>query len=414
MASAALLVVAWLALIGCGKKSLGSDAGALCGSDADCTAAQRCEPLKSPLERPTVVAPCMVTFAYCSTSTDCSEGQVCWPVGRNASGLPPNCFPTGSTCGPPCSALPAACYSDEVCEANGECRLPACDEASGMACPDYWRCDPAAAETETVQPVFGANEMDSANYSRDAARGCARIRCDESGGFTCKDGWVCEPEGATDPSGCVALPCAEAGHCSDDTRYICEPTSSASRPAGSDAHGCVLRNCEEGFACQRLVNGINVAYCDFAGLQVDAYGCASHRCDEPGGACGASQACEPGARFADTLGCRPITCEEGLSCGSLTCDPSSPNADTRGCVAPAGVGGSSGNGGSASGHAGTGAAGQGAQGGSSNGGSSNGGSSNGGNAGTGGAASGGSSGTAGSAASAGMSSHEMMGRCVDR
>jgi hypothetical protein len=276
-----------------------------------------------------------------------------------------------------------------------------------MACPDYWRCDPAAAETETVQPVSGANEADSPNYNRDVLRGCTRIRCDESGGFTCKDGWVCDPAGATDPSGCVALPCAEAGRCSDDTRYICAPTSSASRPVGSDAHGCVLRNCEEGFECQRFLGDTNVAYCNFKGLLVDAFGCASRRCDEPGSTCGTNQICEPGAEFADVRGCRPSNCEDGLSCGSLTCDPSSPNADSWGCVAPAGAGGSTGgSGGSASGQAGKGAAGQGAQGGSANGGSSNGG-----NAGSAGGALGGSSGSAGSG---GMASREMTGRCVDR
>jgi hypothetical protein len=305
---------------------------------------------------------------------------------------------------------------DEVCETNGECRLPACDAADGMACPDRWRCDPPTAAMMTAQPLFGANEADSPNYARDAQRGCTRIRCDEAGGFTCRDGWVCDPASATDPSGCVALPCAQAGRCSDDTRFICEPTSVAPRPTGSDQHGCVLRNCEEGFECIRYVNDINVGYCDFEGPFADPYGCAWRRCDEPGSPCGTSQVCEPAATFADARGCRPLTCAEGVSCGTLMCDPSDPSADSRGCVSSpgSGSGGMGGNGGSASGQGGANTG----QGGNPNGGSvsSTGGSGAisgvGGSGGSGGSsASGGSSGVGGNA---GTGSGEMTGRCVDR
>ena len=416
--SGGLLAAVWLVSTGCGEHTLDADERTACSSDADCTAMERCAPLV-PGERPTVAPPCMVTFTYCSTSANCSNGQVCWPLGRNNLVLPPNCYPTGNTCGPPCTSTGAtannACFTDEVCEANGECRLPACDEASGMACPDHWRCDPVAATSEIVQPVYGANEADSPNYGRDITRGCSRLGCDEAGGFTCKDGWVCDPAGATDPSGCVALPCAEAGRCSDDTRFICEPTSSGPRPLGSDAHGCVLKNCEEGFACQRLVNDVNIAYCNFEGLLVDDFGCASHRCDDPGSTCATNQACDPGANFADARGCRPTTCEEGVSCGSLVCDPSSSSADSRGCVTAVGGSGGSGggSGGSVSGQGGSGAAGRGGQGGRSDGGSggSTGGSVSGGSSGTGGTASGGSAGTNGSAGSA---PREMNGRCVER
>jgi hypothetical protein len=376
-------LLAWLLSFGCGKRALESDDGAACRSDSDCTGAQRCAPLTSPRERPMMAAPCMVSFTYCTTSADCSNGQVCWPLGRNVGVLPPNCFPSGSTCGPPCTSTNNTCLADEVCEANGECRLPACDEANAMPCPDHWRCDPAAAETETIQPVFGANEGDSPNYGRDAARGCARIGCDEAGGFTCKNGWMCDSANATDPSGCMALPCAVAGSCSDDTRFICEPTSSAPRPMGGDAHGCVLKNCEEGYECHRFVNDIDVGYCDFEGPLVDVFGCAWRRCDEPGSTCTTSQICEPASSFADP----------------------------RGCVNPMGSGSGgtgSGNGGSASGQAGMGATGQG---GASSGGSAGSNSGSGGIGAGGGSASGGSSGASGSA---GTASDEMAGRCVDR
>jgi hypothetical protein len=400
-----------LVVIGCAKRTLESENHATCRADSDCAAEQKCEPFTSPGERPMMVAPCMFTFAYCTTSANCTNGQVCWPVGRNYMALPPGCFPTGNTCGPPCTSGTNACFTDEVCETNGECRLPACDEASGMACPDHWRCDRTAAETEAVQPVNGANEADSPNYSRDITRGCARIGCDEAGGFTCKDGWVCDPASASDPSGCAPLPCAQAGHCSDDTRFICEPTSSSPRPMGGDAHGCVLKNCEEGFECTRLVNGIDVGYCDFDGPLADAFGCARRRCDEPGSTCNTSQICEPASSFADTRGCRPMNCDEGTSCGTLTCDPSHPDADSRGCVMPvgSGSGGSgAGNGGSASGQSGTGATGQG---GASNGGSAG---AHGGNGGAGGSSGSASGGISGADGSAGKAPDEMTGRCVDR
>jgi hypothetical protein len=388
-------LLAWLSMLGCGKRTL-DPGGTTCRSDAECTTAQRCEALTGPPERPMMAAPCNITFAYCTTSADCSNGQVCWPLGRNYGVLPFNCFPTGSTCGPPCTSTNGACLTDEVCEASGECRLPACDEADGMACPAHWRCDPPTAAMATAQPLFGANEADSPTYARDVERGCTRIRCDEAGGFTCRDGWVCDPTTATDPSGCVALPCAEAGRCSDDTRFICEPPGPAPRPPGSDAHGCVLRNCEEGFECHRFVNDVDVGYCDFEGPFADPFGCAWRRCDDTGSPCTTTQVCESDSTFADARGCRPLTCVEGVSCGALMCDPSVPNADSRGCVVPpgsgsGGMGGTGGIGGSASGQAGA-------------------------STGVGGNPHGGSAGSSGgSGASSGVGgSGEMTGRCVDR
>lgn len=374
---------AWLVLIGCGKAELEPEGEITCSSDTDCRADERCQPLTSPRQKPSVVPPCMVNFSYCTESADCSDGQVCWPHGRMVPSLPSNCFPSGRLCGPPCS-ITNWCSTDEVCEPNGECRLPACTEANAPACPDHWRCDPAAAETEIAQPVNGANEQDSGNYASDVRRGCARIRCDEAGGFTCKDGWVCDPENASDPSGCVALPCAEAGRCSDEARFICAPTSSGRRPAGTDVHGCVLKNCEEGVVCRRMVGGVDVGYCDFDGPISDEFGCAWRRCDEPGSVCLAN----------------------------MLCDPEAMGADARGCVLPPSTGGAggSGSGGSSGGTAGSNAAGQG---GSSTGGRTG----SGGGSGTGGAngsGSGGTSGSGGGGGSAGSTTTEPTGRCVDR
>jgi hypothetical protein len=399
-ASAALLG-AWLVLLGCGQQTLAPGDEAACRSDADCGSEQFCKPIPSPGQETQVVPPCMTTFSYCTSSADCPDGNVCWPQGRWSTPIPGNCFPTGRLCGPACE-VSNLCLTDEVCEASGECRLPTCNEADATACPDRWRCDPGAAETEAMQPVAGANEADSSSYGRDILRGCARIRCDASGGFTCKDGWACDPDNATDPSGCIALSCAETGHCSDDARYICEPTSSASRPVGSDAHGCVLKNCEEGFVCQRVVDGIDVGYCDFDGPLVDAFGCAWLRCDEPGSTCNASQICEPGSSRADARGCRAATCEEGASCGSLPCDPSHPNADSRGCLptTSTGAGGTGGSSGSTGGRAGAGGSEHNAQGGSSSAGT------------TGSGGSG--AGASGAPGSAGAAPSAVTGRCVDR
>lgn len=366
---------AWLVLIGCGKAALEPEGEVTCSSDAECPVDERCQAIPTPGQQPNVVPPCMANYTSCSSSAACSNGQVCWPLERSRDLLPPNCFVTGRICGPPCS-INAFCLADEVCETNGECRQPACTEANAVACPDHWRCDPAAAETEIVQPVAGANEQDSGTYARDVLRGCARIGCDEAGGFTCKDGWVCDPENATDPSGCVALPCVEAGLCSDPARFICQPTSSASRPTGTDAHGCVLKNCEEGVACRRMLGGVEVGYCDFDGPLADDFGCASRRCDEPGSLCIAN----------------------------MICDPESTDADARGCVSPpsTGGGGVSGSGGSP---AGGGAAEQGAQGGTSSAG----------RGGSGGrSGSGGSGGTSGTSGSAGTATADPTGRCVDR
>jgi hypothetical protein len=186
---------------------------------------------------------------------------------------------------------------------------------------------------------------------------------------------------------------------------------------GGDQHGCVLRNCEEGYECHRFVSDVDVGYCDFEGPFADDFGCAWRRCDEPESPCNASQLCEPAATFADARGCRPMTCAEGVSCGTLACDPSDPNADSRGCVTPpdpgsggaGGTGGTgSGNGGSASGQGGTAAAGQG---GASNGGSVN---ANGGRGGIGAGGGSAAGGTSGASGSAGTSYGETTGRCVDR
>jgi len=405
----------FFAAVGCGKQAIDPGEEAGCSSDADCDADQRCEPVAGPDRRPTVALPCMITFQACMTSADCTGGQVCWPLGRTPATLPFNCFASSPVCGAPCSTAPNACYADEICETNGECRLPRCDEEGAMACASHWRCDPAAAAMELLQPVYGANELDSPTYSRDIQRGCARLRCDEPDGFTCKEGWVCAPDEASDPSGCVPLPCAELGHCSEDSRYICEPTSSRSRYGGTDPHGCVVRNCEEGLACTRLIDGVDVGYCDYDGPSADVSGCASKPCDAPGSVCYASQICEPSSVHADSRGCRVSTCVEGFDCGTFPCDPEDPNAEAHGCVIPPPPAtGGTGGGGASGGQAGAAAGGAGGSGGTSSGGSTGASGGNGGNGGNGGSSAGASGGNAGTGGTGGSAPEGGPGRCIDR
>jgi hypothetical protein len=401
------LIATFGTLIGCGKADLDED-GKLCRVDTDCGADELCEPLSAPKLNPNVVAPCMMTFVPCADSAGCTEAEACWPSSR----VPvvrnyPNCFPPPLICAPACPSTP--CLEDEVCESSGECRQTACDEDGAVACPEHWQCDPAAAATEPNTYVTGTSEPDSPNYTRDIARGCARLRCDEPGGFTCKANWVCAPASATDPSGCAPVPCLESGNCSDGS-YICTPTSSNARPDGVDVHGCVRKNCEEGWPCQFMVNGVNVGYCDFDGPFADSYGCAARSCDVPDSPCRADQTCDHGNMNADARGCRTATCEEGAICPpTYACDPGADGADARGCVFTElnGSGGSGGTGGgAASGGSGGSAAGNHAQGGASAGAT--------GNAGRGGAGqSGGTGGSAGTTVTP-APGDEPSGRCVPR
>lgn len=134
----------------------------------------------------------------------------------------------------------AGCAEGYVCAAEGDCRFTKCDASDAPPCPDGWRCDPTAAETNDV----GAHP--DPNDATRLARGCARNPCGEGNGAYCADLWRCDPEHASVSSGCVPLPCAETGHCSNDATFICTPTNPAPREAGTDPHGCVRRNCSEG------------------------------------------------------------------------------------------------------------------------------------------------------------------------
>lgn len=192
----------------------------------------------------------------------------------------------------------AGCAEGFVCAKEGDCRFTKCDEIDAPPCPDGWRCDPTAAETNDI----GAHS--DPNDSTRLARGCARNPCGEENGAYCADLWRCDPEQASVSSGCVPLPCSDTGHCSSDAAFICTPTNTAAREAGTDPHGCVHRNCSEGAPL-----------------------------------CNADQLCDEGV-------CRPRTCaERECAAGSVCMDMASGST----CVFPApSTGGTSGNGGASS------------------------------------------------------------------
>ncbi|HEY3500159.1 MAG TPA: hypothetical protein VGK73_35960 [Polyangiaceae bacterium] len=404
--TAGLVLTSLATLIGCGTKSVG-DETATCHEDSDCRADEVCEPLPSAKLRPEVVAPCMLTFQSCADSTTCPDGQVCFPSYRVNVATMPGCFPPPNVCWAGCPTT--ACYPDEVCDPSGECRLAPCDEEGAPACPERWECNPSGADFEPQTAARGANELDSSNFTRDIERGCARLRCDVAGGFTCKPNWVCDPENATDPSGCVALSCEDTGNCSNDTQYICSATSTGPRPSGTDEHGCVVRNCEEGFECRYVVGDVNVAVCDVDAMEADTYGCVRQSCTDSGGACATGQTCDPDFRYADERGCRNLNCQEGARCGaSYVCDPTSESSDAIGCIYD-GSGGSGGGGAGRGGSGGT-AGSSGGAAGSVNRGGGAGAAGASGSGGAAGGSSGGSGGTTGGADPVGPAT----GRCVAR
>jgi hypothetical protein len=270
----------------------------------------------------------------------------------------------------------------------------------------------------------GSSIADATDAARETARGCVRKLCDEDGGFVCRDLWSCDPPNAMqETSGCTPDPCAETGQCVSDY-YICKPTSTGPRPADKDVHGCVARNCEEGYECIYMPEGTtNYAHCDVGAAGADTYGCVITPCDELPG-CRTGYLCDPGAQSADPRGCRYARCDEdgGSACPQgYVCDPASTSAGSNGCrseqVSSGGTGGGGTGGAGVGGSAAGGSGGGGALGGS---GGTVARAGSGGSGGTSGASSGGSGATAGSGAvgsggtsgTGGAASGEMTGMCV--
>jgi hypothetical protein len=200
-----------------------------------------------------------------------------------------------------------------------------CGIAGGMS-------DPAAPTnpTGTDQPTLTEQQ------NRALEQGCVFLKCDQSGGFDCKDGYRCDPASAQPGStGCAAIPCSEGASCETDD-YLCGPSTTDHAHFSSDPHGCVLRNCDEGYACPASTR------CDLT--QPGHRGCVNIPCDQPGGSCSATTKCNPHpeplpsgrANSVDSFGCVAKTCwEDGVACASgAICDPEDPNSSSIGCATP--------------------------------------------------------------------------------
>lgn len=226
----------------------------------------------------------------------------------------------------------ASCSDGYQCAENGHCEAFPCTDPSFAGCPDGWACDEAAAASPSASgglSTTGAisQTLSSAPY----LSGCRPLPCDDPEGAVCIPGWACDLTLAKEGSvGCYPLPCDELGRCSNDVEYICEPTSANTRFANVDEHGCVTKNCEEGYPCR------NGEVCDFSRANANMAGCGVVMCDEPGAECATERnVCDPSYQWADESGCRFENCMEGFEClSTATCDPTNEAADLRGCVTP--------------------------------------------------------------------------------
>jgi hypothetical protein len=305
----------------------GDSAEQSCVSDIDCLEDELCVLPPAPTTTARIMAMCR--YAPCGPAGECGDGLVCITP-------PPNSQTPGwggcpsLVCAPPCSVT--GCLGDLICKASGACGVPLCTDPGAAACPEHWRCDPAAAGQESsgsVGSIFSDLEPPDAHR-----RGCARKKCDEEGGFTCAEFWECDPSAATDPTGCVPLPCTTTGHCEWDD-HICEPTSNAQRPStGTDYFGCVPKNCEEGFECG--AGDVPSAWsCDPSAPEADTYGCVLRKCVD-GHPCGEGFVCDQSRWSYRPSGCRPKDCRDGEACpAGFVCRPEEATPD--GCAPDPGV-----------------------------------------------------------------------------
>jgi hypothetical protein len=200
-----------------------------------------------------------------------------------------------------------------------------------------------------VLALSGSSVADPEGSERQAQIGCVRKKCDEPDGFVCRETWKCDPANApTEGSGCVPLSCSETGKCGDDNYSICVPENDGPRPVGTDLHGCVVRNCGEGYQCQQIKDSTNYAYCALDSPEANVWGCVVRNCEELPELCGDDRVCDRASTVKDVYGCRALDCGDagGPACASgSTCELSDQSGVHR-CVSNgAGGGGSGGSGG---------------------------------------------------------------------
>ena len=316
---------------GCDGKTESGDSPRSCSNDSDCPAHQECAVAAASIEQ-AIVAPC--TFETpCTQHSMCGANGVCAPFVPMPGMGGINC--PALVCKPSCKS--AGCGSDETCGDDGLCRLTRCDEPGATACAEHYRCDPEAAATASTQALNGSSVQDVPNSPREIQRGCVRKSCDEPDGFVCRATWRCDPANAqNEASGCVPVACQETGSCSDDNVYICEPQNDGQRPNGMDVHGCVIRNCGEGYQCQQIRDSVNYASCDLGSPEADTWGCVVQNCEEVPELCASGSTCDRASKIKDVFGCRRLDCHDpggpacttGTSCqllsqetGLYTCRP---------------------------------------------------------------------------------------------
>jgi hypothetical protein len=192
----------------------------------------------------------------------------------------------------------------------------------------------------------GSSVADPEGSERQAQIGCVRKLCNEPDGFVCRATWKCDPANAqTEASGCVPVSCSETGKCGDDNYAICVPENDGPRPAGTDLHGCVVRNCGEGYVCQQIRDSVNYAYCALDSPEANVWGCVVRNCEERPEVCGDGRVCDRAAPLKDVFGCRTLDCRDptGPACASgRTCELVSAETGSYLCVSNGGGGGAGG------------------------------------------------------------------------
>jgi hypothetical protein len=317
----------WLCTAGCGGETKSDTAPQSCTADNQCSPSEECLFAPAKQELPVVIKPC-VSVTSCEADADCGAGTVCAPHPPR----PPGACPI-KVCIESCQTK--ACRDGEVCAKSGLCELQSCSESGAPGCDEHYKCDPDAAATSTIGLLVGTSVIETVDPTRAAERGCVRKGCDEDGGFTCQAGWTCAPDRVDTAPGCIPDPCEEFGRCQNDATHICQPTSSNPRSDGADPHGCIVRNCDEGYACRLLWNGENFSYCDFSDETADAYGCAVRTCEEGPEVCGPGHVCDAAYREIHRVGCRPLDCRDpgGPPCVEpLQCMPSSAASSVYSCT----------------------------------------------------------------------------------
>lgn len=315
--------------------------GALGWSAAACSAAAPTYPPQE--DRACIVVPpeCPIyddsTFP-CDEPSDCPSGLVCEDLELTSRWS--NLCRNSLVCWPECD-----CVGGDLCQPDGTCRPPRCDEPDAPACPEHFRCDP---EAQSNSPVASNSVVrDDEHLRHTFAAGCVRKRCDEPDGYACGPTYRCAPDETSDGSGCLPAPCAETGACPGNS--VCTPVGEHPR-TGPDQFGCYSGNCDDpGYGCARGNDHFPgdvasqshefVRICDFSHPLADRAGCVAASCTDPSIPCPEGMVCDPESpTFTSSSGCRFPRCPDEFDCSDgWHCDIANPIAEKHGCVSGGGA-----------------------------------------------------------------------------